>query len=334
MYSLDKLSLQAFCSPYPHLSEHNQEIQVQSVRTFLVTMGRRGQSITLSISDADKTQLEHIAIEQGYLWGERPNISALVEAIARRKLLIGHNNNWSGDRLRALKQAVELFMDSGHMDLAQTLAELLIERSETNNPLRQQLAAQFASPIPAWRQTLDHHHRTQQPYQLTYQDAKGSIFAFQIYHAQIVWHERRQYLDCWCSTTEGNQDIPALQHNWSLRLDRIADASITPIPGNWRPGLDTIPVEFQLYDGLAFAYSSKPADKFIQWHPSKPQVRQVIRLVSNSFWFLREILPYGEDCQLTSPPELRAKLLEKLQALRNRYAPLSPILEGSELSVQ
>jgi predicted DNA-binding transcriptional regulator YafY len=283
-------------------------------------MGRRGQSITLSISDIEKAQLEEIAAEQGLSWGDRPNISRLLKAIAKRELLIGHNHNWSNDRLRALQQAINLLVDSGQIDSAQTLANLLIERSETNHPLRQKLADQFATPTPAWRQTLNHHILTQQPYQLTYQDAAGQIFSFNIHHARINWHERRQYLDCWCEQTAGNQDIPALQHNWSLRLDRITDASVTPIPGQWQPALDHITAEFHIYGGLAFAYIPKPEDQLNQWHPEQPQVRHIVRRMSNSFWFLREILPYGEDCLLISPPELRARLLQKLQAINHRYS--------------
>lgn len=282
-------------------------------------MGRRGQSITLSISEQDKAQLEQIAQEQGMLWGDRPNISRLVEAIARHKLLVSHNHSWPDDRLRALLQAVDLLTDAGEIAAAETLATLLIERSETNHPLRQKLSDQFAAPTPAWRQTLDHHIRTQQPYQLSYQDAAGRIFSFNIYHAQITWHERRQYLDCWCEQTEGNQDIPALQHNWSLRLDRISDASITPIPGAWRPKLDQILVEMHLYGRLAFNYNPRPADQLHRWHPEKPQVKQVIRPINNSFWFLREILPYGEDCYLATPAELQEIIQVKIRALSQRY---------------
>jgi predicted DNA-binding transcriptional regulator YafY len=287
-------------------------------------MGRRGQSITLSISDQDKTELEQIAAQQGMLWGERPNISRLVEAIARRKLLVGHNHNWSDDRLRALLQAIDLLVDAGQMAAAQTISDLVIERSETNHPLRQKLSDQFATPTPSWRQTLDHHIRTQQPYQLAYQDAAGRIFSFNICHAEINWHERRQYLDCWCEQTAGNQDIPALQHNWCLRLDRITDAAISPISHQWRPQLDSIDVEFHLLGGLAFAYNARPTDHHCHWHPDLPQTRQVIRRVSSSFWFLREILPYCEDCLLISPPELRTLLHNKLQAMSHAYSEVSP----------
>lgn len=65
-------------------------------------MSRKGQSITLSISERDKAELENLARELGMMWGDRPNISKLVEAIAQRELLITRNNDWSTDRIEAL----------------------------------------------------------------------------------------------------------------------------------------------------------------------------------------------------------------------------------------
>lgn len=52
-------------------------------------MARKGESVTLSLSAEDKNRLEELAIEQGCKWGEKPNISLLVERIARRELQIG-----------------------------------------------------------------------------------------------------------------------------------------------------------------------------------------------------------------------------------------------------
>lgn len=49
-------------------------------------MSRKGQSITLSISERDKAALEKLAREFGMTWGDRPNISKLVEAIARARI--------------------------------------------------------------------------------------------------------------------------------------------------------------------------------------------------------------------------------------------------------
>ncbi len=98
-------------------------------------MGRKGQSITLSVSEQDKAQLEAIAREQGLLWGEKPNISRLVEAIARRELLIGRNHDWSETRIKVLHQSIQALIDAGHPDSAQIIAQILLERSELSIPL-------------------------------------------------------------------------------------------------------------------------------------------------------------------------------------------------------
>jgi hypothetical protein len=51
-------------------------------------MTRKQESITLSLSLEQKAELENIALEFGYLWGEKPNISALIKAIAKGELLL------------------------------------------------------------------------------------------------------------------------------------------------------------------------------------------------------------------------------------------------------
>lgn len=49
-------------------------------------MSRKGESITLSLDATDKAALESIALELGYTWGDKANLSALVKAIAQRKV--------------------------------------------------------------------------------------------------------------------------------------------------------------------------------------------------------------------------------------------------------
>ncbi|MBV5261883.1 WYL domain-containing protein [Synechococcus moorigangaii CMS01] len=140
-----------------------------------------------------------------------------------------------------------------------------------------------------------------------------------MHHAQIVTHEKRQYLDCWAAETEGNLDLPELQHNWSLRLDRIQDAAVSPLTAKWRSQFDFISVEIHLYGGLAFAYESKINDLQNEWHPELPKTRRVIRNITSSFWLIREILHYGKDCKIISPDSVGDRLKNELRSLCQNY---------------
>ena len=114
-------------------------------------MSRKGQSITLSISERDKAQLESLALEFGMNWGDRANISKLVEAIARRQLLIAPNHDWKIERINALNQARAALVDAGKIEAAIAVAQLLLERSELTIPLRSELEQFVAQPIEDWR---------------------------------------------------------------------------------------------------------------------------------------------------------------------------------------
>jgi hypothetical protein len=285
-------------------------------------MSRVGQSITLSVSEKEKQALEILAGEFGLLWGDKPNISKLIKEIANNKLKIAPNNDWKPDRLQVIKQAIDSLIDAGETPIALELAKLLLERSELTGPLRKEVERLVDNPPPAWRSELDRYIHRQQPFQLSYQDAGDRLWQFHLYHAIINRHEDRLYLDCWCEETEGNQDIPELDHNWSLRLDRIPDDSlITPIRGGkWRDRLDSVAVELHLFNGLARSYRTKSgidtANELIQ---TEPPVRQITRQVTSTFWFFREILRYGEDCLLVSPEGIRERFHQKIQRLYQRY---------------
>lgn len=284
-------------------------------------MGRRGQSVTLSISEADKTQLEALALEFGMTWGDRPNISKLVEAIARRQLTVAPNHDWPTARIVTLNQARKALVDAGQIDLAIAIAALLLERSELSIPLRQELEHFIHKPALPWRIELERYRHRQHPFQLAYQDATEYIWHFHIRYAEIATHGDREYLDCWCEETEGNQDLPELAHNRCLRLDRIADAAITPISGPWRSGLDTIAIELHLFRRLAFAYESKTLqDEVNEWLPDQPQTRRIVRRVASTFWLIRDVLRYGADCEVIAPDDLRQRVRAEITALSQRYA--------------
>jgi len=48
----------------------------------------RPEAITLSLSPEEKAELEALAQQFGILWGDKPNISGLVRAIARKRLTL------------------------------------------------------------------------------------------------------------------------------------------------------------------------------------------------------------------------------------------------------
>ncbi|ANV92121.1 WYL domain-containing protein [Picosynechococcus sp. PCC 8807] len=285
-------------------------------------MSRRGQSVTLSLRELEKAQLEELALEFGCEWGDRPNISKLIQKIAKRELKIAPNNDWQLERINALERIRIFLIDAGQIDEAIALAQILSERSELENiALRQEIEKFLQQPLPPWRQKIDNFIRRQQPFQLSYQDPRENTWTFSIHHAQIVTHEKRQYLDCWATETEGNLDLPKLQHNWSLRLDRIQDAAVSPLNEKWRSHLDSISVELHLYRGLAFAYQGKSTDVYNDWHPELPKTRQVIRQVTSTFWFFREILPYGKDCKIIGPQSISDLFKQDLEALYQMYHP-------------
>ena len=206
-------------------------------------MSRKGQSITLSVSERDKAELEAIALEFGMMWGDDPNISKLIKAIAQHELIIGKNHDWQESRIRALYRCISALTDIGQVEQAQIIANLLLERSELSIPMRKEIEKVLNNSLPSWRLQVDHYILRQQPFQLSYQDATERILNYTVHYAKITPHEKRLYLDYWCQETLDNHDIEALQHNWCFRLDRINEAAITEIAGKWRSHLDQIDVE-------------------------------------------------------------------------------------------
>ena len=284
-------------------------------------MGRKGESITLSISDRDKAQLEELALELGMKWGDRPNISKLVEAIARKQIQISKNNDWSSDRIESLSRTFSLLIDYGELEKAQVIAHLLLERSELNRPLRRDIERFLDKPPEIWRHTIDRYIKQQQPFRLQYLDAAERHHEFSIYYANIAPHDKRLYLDCWCEDIASSDDVVSLKHNRCLRLDRIpSEAAITSIQGKWRSQLDQILVTFNLSGNLAFAYQPRKEDIDHTWLDTTPPMRQIIRKVTSTFWFYRDIIPYIEDCEIIEPDDVREKFKEKVRSLYLKYS--------------
>ena len=283
-------------------------------------MPPKRSSITLSISADEKAQLERLALEFGQTWGDNANVSKLIKAIAKQKIRLATNHDWQRDRIDILNQAMNRLKDEGYFDEASELASLLLERSELSRPLRQEIQTWVDSPGIPWRRQLESFLKRDRPFKLAYQDAADRIWSFTVRHAKIERHEDRIYLDCWCDETEGNQDIEALAHNWSLRLDRIPDeAVLSPVEGDWRADLNYVDVEFHLLNRLALGYQSKTkADLSSDWLLEQ-QVRRVVRRVCSTFWFFREVRRYGADCEIMGPQIVRDRFVQDLTKTLQNY---------------
>ncbi len=282
-------------------------------------MGRKGESITLSMREQDKKQLEALADSYGMTWGKKPNISRLLKAIAQGKLRIAPNHDWSQQRLKALDSGRKALIDAGKMDEAIEIAKLLQERSELTIPFQRDIEKFLEEPQAPWRQKIDNFILRQQPFRLTYQDAREVNWQFTVRFAEIQPIEKRQYLVCRTDESEGNQDIQELSHNWTLRLDRIQDATVAPIDTPWLNDLERIEVSFELRGGLVFAYRSKPNDLKIEDIEGIPPRRRVTREIFNTFWFFREIAAYYGDCVIIEPDNVRCLYLEKVRDLFEQY---------------
>lgn len=265
--------------------------------------------------------LEALAPDYNMTYGDRANISKLIEAIARQKLKIAPNHDWSIERINLLNRARNLLTDAGQMEDARAIAELLCSRTELTIPLRQQLEQFLERDVRAWRLQIERYISRHQPFQLSYQDAADNLFQFTIRHARIVPRNDRQYLDCWCEEISNSNDLPDLAHNRTLRLDRIIDATVVPTKSSWLEDLATVEVEMLLYGGLVFNYSSKEGrDSLVERLEDQPQTLRVVRNITSSFWFMRDILPYGDDCEVIKPAELREKMGAIAQKMHQRYA--------------
>ncbi len=285
-------------------------------------MGRKGESITLSLKEHEKEALEELAKEYGMMWGDRPNISKLLKAIASRKLLVAANHDWSNERINELDKIRKFLVDIGKIEEAKSIARILCDRSELNDPLRQQIESFIHQPLPAWREKINNLTKRKQPFKLVYQDAGDRVWQYTVLYARVEPIEKRLYLLCRCEETEGNLDVEGLRHNWSLRLDRIKEAEIIEVDRSWESNLQQIAVEFHLFDRLAYNYESKPEDISIEVKTTDNDLvyKKVVRNIFSTFWFFRDIARYWESCEIISPENVRQKFItEKLQLLTRNY---------------
>ncbi len=277
-------------------------------------MPRKKETLTLSVPVGTKAALDAIAHRLKIFWGKNPSPSGLVGAIAQGELEVGQPFALSAAQVLALRQAIRDLVDAGHLEEAKSVITLLIEKGNLESPLRQDLMQQVSQPMEGWRIQLDQLIEQQQPFHLLYRNSQEQVLEYTVRYAEILFYEKRYYLQIWCDETEDSQDLPELQHNRCFRLDRIQ--SIFPISGEWRGRFDTIDVQLHLTGWLVRAYEPKPDDIS---NELIGELRQVTRRVVNPFWLIREVFRYGEDCVIVSPEIVRDRFKQKLRSLCEYY---------------
>jgi len=285
------------------------------MQVHLLAMPRKKDTITLSVPPGTKEKLEAIARRFRIMWGKNPSPSGLIAAIAQGELEVGPPFALNPTQVRALQQAIKDLVDAGHVEEAQTVMSLLLERGNLETPLRQSLLQQVGQPGDAWRVRVNQLIDDRQPFYLTYRNSQDELLNFTVRFAKVVLYEKRMYLQTWCEETEDSRDIPELRHNRCFRLDRRIQ-SIIPIDGEWRGRLDEVEVQLHFRGWLVKAYEPKPED--IR-NEVVDNVRQVVRRVSNPFWLLRDISRYWEDCEIVAPDSLRQQVREKSKLTHQQY---------------
>jgi predicted DNA-binding transcriptional regulator YafY len=266
------------------------------------------------LEEVCRTPLEQLAQSLGYVWGKGGNVKAMMQAIAQQKLSVGESTAFTNAQRQALGRAAIAACDRGEWQDALALGAVFKALPIEDEGLKILVGNKIEVLQRPWVAQIFDAIAQEQSFTLNYQDAAARIFQFSVCGAEFAPYERRTYLNCWCLETEDNMDIPKLQHNWCLRLDRITDAEIITLKKKWR-SLDTVEIDMVFSGGLAHAYEPRTEDTLIQW--IEGDRKRVKRKITNSFWFLREILRYGKDCQVISPLELRDRIrVQLVEALR------------------
>lgn len=282
-------------------------------------MSSKKETLTLSLSTGTKAKLEKIACELGFFWGKSPSPSALVTAIANGEIATGEPFYLSSDHYLALRQAIRVLIDTGYVTEAETIAQLVLDKSKLKPELRQELLRIVSTHLDKWRLVVDEYISKKQPFEILYTNSQGQELIFNVHFAQIDFHEQRFYLNIWCEETEDVSEdnkkyFPELIHNRCLQFDRIQ--GIIHKSGQWRESLDYIQVHLQFTGWMVKAY--KPREEDLE-DVINGEARKITRQVFNPFWLVREIRGYDENCQIIAPSGLRNYFRQELIKICQQY---------------
>ena len=112
--------------------------------------------------------------------------------------------------------------------------------------------------------------------------------------------------------------MPALAHNRTLRLDRIKHMYLLPVAGSWREDLDQLVVEVQLMGRLVKDYEASE-DDLADETSADGSTRRIVRRVTSGYWLMRELLGWGPNAVVVSPPAVRDLARQQLAAALAAY---------------
>jgi predicted DNA-binding transcriptional regulator YafY len=307
--------------------------------------GRAKRPLTLSLPDGADERLAELALSWGFRWGKRGNPSALVAAVATGELA---PMRLEGTTLRALEHAVEALAEDGRVEDARALVALLAQRGAAPVGIHERLREQLEALESPSRREIEHWIAARRPFLLRYRNRLGEEQELTVVHARIRPEERRSYLEVRALEQRGNREIKALRENWVLRLDRVTAAQplggqgddVAPSPDEleiertapapptveWADGLACLTATLCLTGSLAHTYQRRPDDTRHSLEEDFRTGRRTLtvhREVTSSFWFLRDVLRHGGDCEVLDPPVLRDLVASEIQRAAARYAPPS-----------
>lgn len=277
-------------------------------------MPRKKETITLSIPSGTKEKLEEIARRFNIFWGKSPSPSGLIAAIARRDLEVGNPFTFNSLQINSLNEAINALINHGRIEEAQILIELLLERENLDNSLRQSLLKKISQPIETWRKILREQIQKKQPFLLLYLNLQGEEETFTVRWAEIKFFKNEFYLMTWCEETTESEEILALVHNRCFHLDRIIN--IFSINKIWQKNPDFVLVQLHFFKHWVKNYQERGDD--IEDRVND-RIRQVTRKVINTFWLVQEVFKYGEDCEIVSPDSVRERMKLKIQMMTRHY---------------
>jgi hypothetical protein len=285
-------------------------------------MQRHQTSITLSVPPDTKERLTQLAQTLGILWGAKPSPSKLVAAIAEGKVSVGAAVRPDAEQLDALVAAVRLLLAQGEMNKAQALIRMTTARGGLPEEVLNLLFLELAQVALAWRASIEQAISRREPILVTYGGSKPEPSSYVARYAEFRSRMGQWYVDIRTGDGVGDSmEIPGLEENRCLRLDRVQKVAPAFHPSGWADeGLATVVADLRCFEDSAKYYKRHPDDLPDETvYDEAAGTRRVRRKVSNSWWFARDIVVLGPDVVVEGPPALVEKVRERLRGALRRY---------------